>query len=152
MDCVSLSQIHTIFCWDKCVMVKYYYCHPNEGPMWVSPCGGPSRAFFGPAPLDTLDGRDNLHLSSWLSGLYCFRRSAACTSSSVASQENQYLLQASVICNRVALRLWYLQGKQCKGAPLDEGQGSWKQASNNEFSQLIIKHQILHWPANIISS
>lgn len=65
-------------------MVKHYYCHPNENPECFPPCGGPSRAFSGPAPLDTLDERDNLHLSSWLSGLYCFRRSAAFTSSSFA--------------------------------------------------------------------
>lgn len=48
------------------------------------PCGGPSRVLSELVPSDTLDRRDNLHLSSWLSGLYCFRRSVAFTSSSSA--------------------------------------------------------------------
>lgn len=113
MDCVSLSlsQIHTAFCWARCAMVKHHYCRLNESPVCVSSCGGPSRVLSGPAPSDTLDGRDNLHLSSWLSGLYCFRRSVAFTSSSSARPGKPIFVSAFVICNRVASRFWSPRGK-----------------------------------------
>lgn len=78
----SLALIPGTFCWGRCATVKRHYCRLNESPVCVSPCFGPSRALSGATPLDTLDGTDNLHLSSWLSGLYCFRRSAATSSSS----------------------------------------------------------------------
>lgn len=133
MDCLSLSQIHTTFCWGRCVMVKHHYCRLNESPVWVSPCGGPSRTLSGPAPSDTLDGWDNLHLSSWLSGLYCFRRSASSSSARARKTNICFRVQAGVICNRAALRFWFFQGKQRKCAPLDEGHDSRNQNSNNEF-------------------
>lgn len=126
--CLILWKPGTVFCWDRCAMAKHYYCHPNESPMWDSPSGGPSRAlFFGPAPLNTLDARDNLHLSSWLSGLYCFRRSAACRSIYLCSARKTnicFCVQAGVICNRAVSCFWYLQGTQCKGLPPNEGQHS----------------------------
>lgn len=136
MDCVSLSLKSTAtFCWGRCEMVKHHYCRFNESPVWDSPCGGPSRALSGPAPSDTLDGSDNLHLSSWLSGLYCFRRSAAFTSSSSAPPRKPIF--ASAFRPAWFVTGWLYVSGPCKVNKVDvlslmKG-GIQERASNNEF-------------------
>lgn len=81
--CLFLQGSQTVL-----LTVKHNYRRPLQSPVWVSPLGGPSRVFSGPAPLDTQDASGDLHLSSWLPGLYCFRRTSASTRSSSEKKQN----------------------------------------------------------------
>lgn len=104
---LSRPQIHATFCWGSMTAVSM------RALCLFPPVVVPSRAVSGPVPSDMLDGRDNLHLSSWVSGLYYFRRSAAFTS---AARPGKPIfcscVQACVICNMMAaLRFWPLPCK-----------------------------------------